>query len=105
MGDATMTFTIGRVLGTTLRLWGRNVVPTVLITSLLHAPLILWTLSAIPEGIQLRQLTLLEFVVGLIALPIHVLGSALLASGVVAELEGRPLSLGGWLKGGAERFV
>jgi hypothetical protein len=100
-----MTFRIRRVLGTTLRLWGKNAVPAVLITSLLHAPLILWTLSAIPDDIQIRELTLVEFTTGFIALPINVLVSALLAPGVVAELQGRPLSFGGWLKGSVTQFV
>jgi hypothetical protein len=90
------TFRIGRVLGTTLPLWGRNLVPVVLITVLLHLPLILWELSVAQPEMLLGQLILFEYATGLVALPINFVVSALLACGVVAELEGHPLSLGGW---------
>jgi hypothetical protein len=99
------TLRIGRVLGTTLRVWGKNAVPVVLITSLLHLPLILWTLSVTQREMSVRQLILLEYATTLVAVPINLLVSALLARGVVAELQGRPLSLGGWLMSGVTRFV
>jgi hypothetical protein len=99
------TFRSGQVLGTTLRLWAKNLVPVVLITTLLHSPLILWTLSVAQHEMVVRQLVLLEYTAGLVALPVNLLVSALLACGVVAELEGRPLSLGGWLMSAVTRFV
>jgi hypothetical protein len=102
---AMTTFRIGRVAGTTLQLWGKNLVPVVVITALLHAPLMLWTLSWLPHELFIRSLTGFELTTALIALPINLLVSALLASGVVAAIEGRPLSLGGWLRSGATRFV
>lgn len=99
------TFRIGRVLGTTLVLWGKNLVPVVLITALLHVPLLVWELSVARHGMHLRELTVLEYNSDLVALPINLVVSALLACGVVAELEDRPLSVGGWLMSGVTRLV
>jgi hypothetical protein len=99
------TFRIGRVLGMTLRMWGKNLASVVLITALLHLPLVLWELSGAAHEMLLGQLIRRECDTGLVALPINLAVSALLAYGVVAKLEGRPLSLGGWLMSGVTRFV
>lgn len=101
------TFGVGNVLATGFRIWFKNVVPFLLITALLYAPLWLWALSATlgePSVENLRHLNVVLTSVAGLSWLINTLVSAALIYGVVMELQGQRASFGACIGTGIARF-
>jgi hypothetical protein len=100
-------FTVGRVLGTGFRVWGRNLVPFLVITSLIYAPLIIWGVTLVSGGVTLEHLDkvgkFVQYSGGIDSL-LNLVVSAALTYGVVMELQGQRASIGACIGTGLARF-
>jgi hypothetical protein len=102
------TFGIGNVLATGFRIWVRNFVPFIVITVLLYAPAILWSIAILQRdtsvwGVE-DTLSALRYCSWLMML-LNLLISAALTYGVVMELQGQRASIGACIATGLSRFV
>jgi hypothetical protein len=100
-------FTVGRVLGTGFKVWGRNLVPFLLITTLIYAPLIVWGVVLVSGGVTLDHIdkvgTFVHASAGIIPI-LNIFVSAALTYGVVMELQGQHASIGACIGTGLARF-
>ena len=104
---ANTRFGIGNVLGMGFRVWFRNIIPFLVITGMLYAPLWIWTIvvmrgEATPENLH-RAIMALSVVTWL-NWPISIIVSAALTYGVVMELQGQRASIGACITTGLVRF-
>jgi hypothetical protein len=101
------TFGIGNVLGTGFRIWAKNIVAFLLLTTLLYSPLIVWGLLAVrgePGLEQLeRVLTFSRYGSAAMVL-LNIFVAAALTYGVVMELQGKHASIGACISTGFARF-
>ena len=98
-------FSLGKVLGTGFRVWGTNIVPFMLITTLIFSPLIIWTVSIVSGSEpSLRDFQNFQQYAPAVAYLLQVLVSAALTYGVVMELQGQRASIGKCFAVGLARF-
>jgi hypothetical protein len=101
-------FSLGRVLGTGFRVWLRNLVPFLLITTIIYAPFLIWALSIVhgDATIQTRSADLERLASASVVLVplLNILVSSGLVYGVVMELKGEHASLFRCLGTGLARF-
>jgi hypothetical protein len=101
------TFGVGQVLGTSFRVWRRNLVPFLAITALFYAPPWIWLVARThaeytPENLRAvvnSLTTALELTFAL-----NLLVSAMLIYGAVMELRGQRASFGACIATGLRRF-
>lgn len=101
------TFGIGNVLATGFRTWFKNFLPFVLLTALVHAPLVLWGASITHGETAHEQMRRFTTFLGLsiyTVLPLNILVSGLLSYGVIMELQGQRASFGTCITRGLARF-
>lgn len=101
-------FSVGRVLGTGFGIWFKNLLPFLLITTLIYVPLILWGLSIVhaEQDIELWGKAFDRFAkLSVVLIPLlNILVSAALTYGVVMELQGQHASIGACIATGISRF-
>ncbi len=101
-------FGIGSVLGTGFKIWFKNLLPFMLITSLIYIPVLIWGVATVqgePELVgyvkDLENFTRASiFIVPLS----NIFVSAALTYGVVMELQGQHASIGSCIATGLARF-
>ncbi|MCE9572758.1 MAG: hypothetical protein K8W52_06335 [Deltaproteobacteria bacterium] len=101
-------FTIGKVLGTGFRVWGKNFIPFFVITAMVYLPLII-PLAIIAQGHMdiaavLRIADISKFSVAFILL-LNIMAGAALTYGVVMDLQGQRASFGACIATGIRRFL
>jgi hypothetical protein len=100
-------FSLGKVLGTTFRVWVRNLVPFVLLTAVVYLPLIIYTTTVVKGGVTLDNygavITHQRYLIAFI-FPLNTLASAALTYGVVMELQGKRASIVSCVATGLVRF-
>lgn len=100
-------FGIGSVLGTGFKIWFKNFLPFMLITTLIYAPLLIWGVSVVQGELDLFKLKkIVDFATysaGVILL-LNIFVSAALTYGVVMELQGQHASIGACIATGLVRF-
>ena len=92
----TTTFGLGKVLATGFRIWARNFIPFLLITTLVYAPLWIWGIwctQGADDRWALHRVFLFARYSPMLSLSLYFLSSAALTYGVVMELEGQHASL------------
>ncbi|HWU90063.1 MAG TPA: hypothetical protein VN253_22525 [Kofleriaceae bacterium] len=101
-------FSLGKVLGTGFRVWFRNLVPFLAITTIIYAPFLIWALMIVHGnppmetlGKDLQRLNSASLV--LVPL-LNILVSSALVYGVVMELKGEHASMFRCLGTGLSRF-
>jgi len=97
-------FSLGKVLGTGFRMWFRNLVPFLLITTIIYAPYAIWvvvTVQGQPSPAELKQIGWATMI--LVPL-LNILVSSALVYGVVMELKGEHASMLDCLGTGLARF-
>jgi hypothetical protein len=98
-------FSLGKVLGTGFRVWGTNIVPFVLLTTLIFSPLIIWTATIVaPSTPNLHSFENFQKYVAGVAYLLQTLVSAALTYGVVMELQGQRAGMGKCMAVGLGRF-
>jgi hypothetical protein len=100
-------FGVGRVLGTSLAVWFRNILPFLLITVLFYAPPWIWGMSLVYGEQTQDTLRAASEMLGIsifLTLPLNVLVAAALTYGVVMELNGHRASFGACIATGLVRF-
>jgi hypothetical protein len=101
------TFGIGNVLGTGFRVWLKNVIPFLLITAVVYAPLMLWMVSLVHGDMTAERLQHIAWqliVVTVLASLVNILVSSALTYGVVMELRGQRATLGACIATGLSRL-
>jgi len=101
------TFSVGSVLSTGFRIWAKNIIPFVLLTTVIYAPLIIWGVVAVQGEPGLDQLLrVLHFArySAAVILLLNIFVSAALTYGVVMELQGQRASIGACVATGFARF-
>lgn len=101
-------FSVGKVLGTGFGIWFKNLIPFLLITTLIFVPLILWGLSIVHGDQEIETLArgfdrFAKFSVVLNPL-LAIFVAAALTYGVVMELQGQRASIGSCIATGMSRF-
>lgn len=89
-------FGVGKVLGTGFRIWIRNFVPFVVLTALMHSPIVIWGVLVVQGDHGLEQIEHVIRFLGTsfyLAPLLDILVSAVLAYGVVMELQGQRVSI------------
>jgi hypothetical protein len=106
-GSMNERFSLGKVLGTGFRVWGTNIVPFLVITSVVYIPLLIWGVTSVSGGVTLESFhkvdTFSRASTGIIAL-LNIIVSAALTYGVVMELQGQRASIGRCIGTGLSRF-
>ena len=101
------TFGVGNVLATGFRIWIKNFVPFMLITTLIYAPILIWGISSVQGEMDVpRFLSVartLQYVASLTIL-LNLVVSSALTYGVVMELQGQRASIGACITTGIVRF-
>jgi len=100
-------FSVGAVLGTGFRIWFKNLIPFLVITTLIYAPLIIWGIASVQGPLDLdniERLVRFERWSLVIAVFVNVLVGAALTYGVVMELQGQRASIGACIATGLARF-
>lgn len=101
-------FTVGKVLSTGFKVWTRNFVPFVLITTLVYLPLIVPMVVLAQGQLDLdkvmRIVELSKYSVAII-LFLNILVGAALTFGVVMDLQGQRASFGACIATGISRFL
>jgi uncharacterized membrane protein len=101
------TFSIGNVLGTGFRIWIKNFIPFMIITTLIYAPLLIWGVSAVQGEMDYAHLKRISDVAKYSPMLIPLLNifvSAALTYGVVMTLQGQRASIGACIGTGLVRF-
>ena len=98
------TFGIGRVLATGFRVWGRNLVPFLAITTVVFLPFILWGISLTTGTLSLQKIQDFSRYGGLLQMLLSFIASAAVTYGVVMELQGQRASVGACIAVGLTRF-
>jgi hypothetical protein len=100
-------FGVGNVLATGFRVWLRNLVPFLLITTVFYAAPWIWVGTLVygePTRINLQHASDAFEIAPMIGLAFNVLVSAALTYGVVMELHGQRASIGSCVTTGIVRF-
>jgi hypothetical protein len=100
------TFGIATVLATGFRIWAKNVIPFLVITAVIYAPVLLWNIYALQgEMTQAHLIQLVDIITysSLLMILLTVLVSAALTYGVVKALHGQRASLGACIATGLAR--
>jgi hypothetical protein len=100
-------FGIGKVLAVGFRIWGRNLVPFVALTAVLHSPLIIWAIVLTQGRLDhenLQHMIRYEGASIFLVPLLNILVSAVLTYGVVMELQGQRVSIYACIATGFTRF-
>jgi hypothetical protein len=102
------SFRVGKVLGTGCAVWGRNLVPFLLITALFYAPPWIWAATVVHGEHTLetvRSASKALVLATYLTIPLNVFVAATLTYGVVMELNGRRASIAACIATGLKRFL
>lgn len=100
-------FTIGRVLSTGFKVWLKNIIPFLLITTVIYSPLVIWGVTAVQGELTFAKLERIIQFSRFSAAAVFVLNSfagAAITFGVVKELQGERASIGACFTTGLARF-
>lgn len=101
-------FSIGSVLGNGFRIWFKNLIPFLIITMLIYAPLLIWGITLVqgePELFSHGQKLDTFAKASLAIVPLsNIFVAAALTYGVVMELQGSHASVGACIATGLVRF-
>jgi len=101
-------FSIGSVLGNGFRIWFKNLLPFLLITTLIYTPLLIWGITLVqgePELFEYVKKLETFSKASLAIVPLsNIFVSAALTYGVVMELQGQHASIGACVATGLVRF-
>lgn len=104
----TQQFTVGKVLGTGFKIWGKNFIPFFFITTLIYLPLIIpFTVVAMGHmdyEAANRIASIAQYSVAFILL-LNIMAGAALTYGVVMDLQGQRASFGACIAIGIKRFL
>lgn len=98
-------FTIGGVLGTGFRIWFKNLLPFLIISALIYAPLVIWGIARAQGDLAAAPpddtAVWIELALELLA---NIFVAGALTYGIVMELQGQRASLGACIATGVARF-
>ncbi|MDQ3363928.1 MAG: hypothetical protein M3680_00650 [Myxococcota bacterium] len=101
-------FGIGSVLGTGFKIWFKNLLPFMLITSLIYIPVLIWGIATVqgePELVGYVKSLETFTRASIMIVPLsNIFVSAALTYGVVMELQGQHASIGSCIATGLSRF-
>jgi hypothetical protein len=101
------SFSVGAVLGTGFRVWFKNLIPFLSITTLVYAPLIIWGVTVTSGEITMTRLGAIanygQYSTAVVLI-LNLFVSAALTFGVVMELQGQRASIGACIATGMMRF-
>ena len=108
MSLAMQGFSVGNVLGNGFRIWFKNLIPFLFITSVIYAPLLIWGITRFPDSLTLDELlsraSSFDRVVMISNLVLNLMVAAAVTYGVVMELQGSRASIGKCIGVGFGRF-
>jgi hypothetical protein len=101
-------FRVGTVAGTGCAVWGRNLVPFLLITALFYAPPWIWAVTVVHGEHTLETFHSAQkayVTATYLTIPLNVFVAATLTYGVVMELNGQRATIGACIATGLTRFL
>jgi len=99
-------FSVGEVLGSSLRIWFRNLLPFTVLATLVHLPLFIYTQVGIDlEDLNLTKLALTGSIMAIAQILLGVFLTATIIYGVVMELRGQHASFMASISVGLKRAL
>jgi uncharacterized membrane protein len=97
-------FGLGKVMGTGFRVWLRNLVPFLLITTVIYVPYVIWVVLTVQGEPTYEELRRIGWSTVIVVPLLNILVSSALVYGVVMELKGQRASMLDCLTTGLGRF-
>lgn len=97
-------FGVGTVMGTSLRVFARNIIPFLLITGVLYVPVIVWTMSVFGDDFA-GVSNSFTWGTRLLEMVLNAFTTATITYGVVKELQGQRASIGACIANGFKRML
>ncbi len=97
-------FTLGKVLATGVRVWGTNLVPFLVITALVLAPIAAWGIWFTGAEHTAHEIRVYRLEASGLRFVLDAMTQAALTYGVVMELQGRRATIGACISTGLVRF-
>jgi len=99
-----VSFSVGETIGTSFRVWFRNLIPFTILSVLIHAPVLIYTLVAMQDLEAAAASPVTGQIVRIIDTFLGVVLTASITYGVVMELRGQRASIGQNIGVGLGRF-